>query len=207
MAARSPRLDDAIARIDRANADDPHAEGEGAAARPKELVYGERMSAWLARLAPEASEALQLACRAQHIRRWQVPRADFALDRGGYQKWRTTLARFHADTVSEILRAAGYDESLIARVAALVRKEKYKTDTEAQTLEDAACLVFLENHFAEFAANKDEAKLVDILQKTWRKMSAQGQQAALTIKLPENLMQLVDKALAGEVTNEKANPP
>jgi hypothetical protein len=194
---RSPRLDDAIARIDQANAEDPHADGQGAAARPKEQVYGERMSAWLARLAPDASEALRLACRAQHIRRWQIPRADFALDRDGYRQWRTTLARFHADTVSEILRAAGYDESMIARVAALVRKEKYKTDPEAQTLEDAACLVFLENHFAEFAAHKNQDKLIDILQKTWRKMSAQGQQAALTIKLPDNLKQLVDKALAG----------
>jgi hypothetical protein len=207
MAARSPRLDDAITRIDQANAEDPHAEGRGAAARPKELVYGERMSAWLVRLAPAASEALQLACRAQHIRRWHIPRADFALDREGYRQWRTTLARFHADTVSGILRAAGYDEPLIARVAALVRKEKYKTDPEAQTLEDAACLVFLENHFADFAAHKDEAKLIDILQKTWRKMSVQGQQAALTIKLPEKLGRLVERALSGEAGEGKANPP
>ena len=195
--ALSSRFGDAIARIDRANAEDPHAGGQHAGARPKELVYGEHMSAWLARLVPDASEALQLACRAQHIRRWEIPRTNFALGREGYKLWRTTLARFHAETVSAILREAGYEETLVARVAALVRKEKYKTDSEAQTLEDVACLVFLENHFAEFATHQDEAKLIDILQKTWRKMSARGQQAALAIKLPGHLQKLVETALAG----------
>ena len=191
-----PRFDSALTAIDAANAEDPNTEKGDASGRPRELVYGERMSAWLARLAPEASEALRLACRAQHIRRWEIPRANYSMDRAGYRDWRTTLARFHADTVTGILRKAGYDEITVARVASLVRKEKYKTDAEAQTLEDVACLVFLENHFADFAPRQDEAKLVDILQKTWRKMSSAGQQAALTIKLPGQLQALVAKALA-----------
>jgi hypothetical protein len=194
MASPSPRFPVAIALIDRANAGDPHIDANET--QPKELLYGKRMSAWLQRLAPGASEALQLACRAQHIRRWEIPRTNYPADREGYRQWRTTLARFHADTVAEILREAGYDETLIARVSALVRKEKYKTDPEAQTLEDVACLVFLENHLAEFAANKDEAKLIDILQKTWRKMSVEGQLAALTIELPGNLKKLVATALS-----------
>jgi hypothetical protein len=193
---RSPHFADAIARIDLANSADPRSEPGPTGSRPRELVYGERMSAWLMRLAPDASEALQLAVRAQHIRRWQIPRTDYAEGRDGYRQWRTRLAQFHAETVSAILREAGYDEATVARVAALVRKEKYKTDAEAQTLEDVACLVFLENHFEEFAAHKDEAKLIDILQKTWRKMSPRGQQAALTIDLPEKLGKLVEKAVS-----------
>lgn len=196
MTNPSTRFADAIRRIDAANAADPNTENEHAGARPKELVYGERMSAWLTRLAPKSSEALQLACRAQHIRRWEIPRTNFPMDREGYRQWRSTLARFHAETVSKILSDAGYDEALAVRVSALVRKEKYKTDPESQTLEDVACLVFLENYFAGFAAQHDEAKLVDILQKTWRKMSAKGQQAALTIDLPDDLKRLVETALA-----------
>jgi hypothetical protein len=193
----STRFADAVARIDLANSADPRSEPGPTGPRPKELVYGERMSAWLARLVPEASEALQLAVRAQHVMRWHIPRSEYAAGRDGYRQWRSRLAQFHAETVSKILREAGYDDATISRVAALVRKEKYKTDAEAQTLEDVACLVFLENHFAEFAAHKDEARLVDILQKTWRKMSARGQQAALTIELPETLRKLVEKAVSG----------
>jgi hypothetical protein len=192
----SSRLTDALARIDRANTEDPNAEGTVTGPRPKELVYGERMSAWLARLSPDASEQLQIACRAQHIRRWEIPRTDYASGRDAYRQWRAALARFHADKVAGILREAGYGETFISRVAALVRKEKYKTDPEAQTLEDVACLVFLEHHFAAFAADKNEAKLIDILQKAWRKMSAQGQQAALAIDLPDDLKALVATALA-----------
>jgi hypothetical protein len=186
----------AITRLDHANADDPNRERQDGVERPKELVYGERMSEWLARIAPDASEALQLACRAQHIRRWQIPRSRYPQDRDGYRAWRGELARFHAQQVGAIMREAGYDEAMVARVGALVRKEKYKTDPEAQTLEDVACLVFLEYHLADFASHKDEAKLIAILQKTWRKMSPLGQQAALKIDIPQPLRALVEKALA-----------
>jgi Domain of unknown function (DUF4202) len=195
------RLSETLDRIDFANSEDPNTDASG---RPKELVYGQRMSAWLMRLAPAASEELQLACRAQHIQRWQIPRAQFAFGRDGYREWRTALAHFHADTVSRILQECGYDETATARVAALVRKEKYKTDPEAQTLEDTACLVFLENHFAEFAAHKDESKLVGILRKTWRKMSPQGQKAALSIKLQTHLLKLVERALAEGADDDEA---
>jgi hypothetical protein len=186
---------DAVARIDRANANDPNSALQDGVARPKELVYGERMSDWLSRIAPDASEALQLACRAQHIQRWQIPRSQYPQDREGYRAWRTELARFHADQAGAIMRAAGYDQTMVARVGALVRKEKYKTDPEAQTLEDVACLVFLEHHLADFASHKDEAKLIAILQKTWRKMSPQGQHAALKIDFPQAARVLLDKAL------------
>ena len=181
------RFQAATAQIDAANSEDP---------RGKELLYSQRMSAWLDRIDPGASEALRLAARAQHIRRWNIPRSDYPMDRIGYLKWRTTLYKFHADEVSKILRDAGYDQSTIDRVASLVRKERIKTDPEAQTLEDVICLVFLENYFAEFAAAHDEEKVVNILRKTWRKMSPRGQQLALTLTIPPDAKRLLDRALS-----------
>ncbi|HEY7115855.1 MAG TPA: DUF4202 domain-containing protein [Tepidisphaeraceae bacterium] len=183
----SSRFDAALRAIDQANAQDPHG---------KELLYAQRMSEWLARIEPNASEALRLATRAQHIRRWVIPRADYPMDRIGYLKWRTNLYKFHADQVSTILRDVGYDEPTIARVASLVRKERIKTDPDAQTLEDVICLVFLENYFAEFAASHDQEKVVGILRKTWRKMSERGRQTALTLKTPPQARQLIERALA-----------
>jgi hypothetical protein len=183
----SDRFQAAIAHIDAANAQDPHG---------KELLYSQRMSAWLDQIDPNASEALRLAARAQHIRRWTIPRADYPMDRIGYLKWRTTLYKFHADEITNILRQVGYDEPIIPRVASLVRKERIKTDPEAQTLEDVICLVFLENYFADFAAAHDEEKVINILRKTWKKMSPRGQQLALTLSIPQAAKRLVERALS-----------
>lgn len=197
-AATASRLDEAIRAIDAANADDPRRAPPPHGDRPFEVVYAERMTAWLDRLAPDASEALRLAVRAQHIRRWEIPRDSFPRNRNGYLKWRTTLYAFHADRAAEILRAVGYDEATIDRVRSLLRKERLKTDAEAQTLEDCACLVFLENHFAEFASQHDAEKIVGIVRKTWRKMSdrARAEAAGLLPALPPDARALVEKALA-----------
>jgi hypothetical protein len=130
------------------------------------------MSHWLGALAPEASETLRLAVRAQHIGRWTSPRADYPTGKQGYYQWRRALAAFHAETAGGILAGAGYDSATVARVGQLLRKENLKTDTEAQLLEDAACLVFLENFFTDFSRQHDDAKVIDILRKTWAKMSA-----------------------------------
>ncbi|HUN52002.1 MAG TPA: DUF4202 domain-containing protein [Candidatus Sulfotelmatobacter sp.] len=186
----------AVARIDAANGEDPNREMIGGVEQPKELAYGERMSAWLERLAPDASEALRLAARAQHIRRWRIPRGDFPMDRAGYHRWRTTLYRFHADTAGALLAEVGYDAATIARVQALIRKEKLQSDPEMQMLEDVICLVFLENYLAGFSAKHDAAKVVEIVRKTWRKMSPRGQQAALALPLPPAARGLVERALA-----------
>jgi hypothetical protein len=118
------------------------------------------------------------------------------MTRAGYIRGRTDLGRFHAEVAGEILRAVGYDDPTVGRVQSLLRKENLKEDAETQTLEDVICLVFLENYFSEFARDKDEAKLVDILRKTWRKMSPRGHAAALTIPLPADAAALVKKALA-----------
>lgn len=180
---------EAILRIDAANAGDPKGEA---------IVYAMRMTGWLDRLDPSASAALRLAARAQHVRRWEIPRSTYPMTRPGYIRWRTDLGRFHAEVAGEILRSVGYDNPLVERVQSLLRKENLKEDPETQTLEDVICLVFLENYFGEFAKDKDETKLLNILRKTWRKMSPRGHAAALTIPLPADAAALVKKALAAQ---------
>ena len=185
------RLAQALERIDAVHAEDPERE----AGRPKELLYAERMSARLATLSPAASEELRLATRCQHLRRWAIPRADYPQGKVGYLRWRKDESLAHAALAGEILGRAGYGAEVVARVQSLVKKERIKHDAEAQMLEDVTCLVFLEHEFAAFAPKHDEAKLVDILRKTWPKMSPAGQAAALTLKLPPSLRALVEKAL------------
>jgi Domain of unknown function (DUF4202) len=186
-----------LAAIDAANGEDLTSEIVGGKSVPKELAYSRRMTGWLTRLDPTASEALRLAVRAQHIRRWTVPRDGYPMDRQGYHRWRTALGRFHAETAGALMKTAGYDAVMVERVGSLIRKERLKTDPEAQTLEDVACLVFLENYLADFAGKHDEAKVIDILRKTWRKMSKRGQDAALALDLAPAGKRVLDRALAG----------
>jgi len=187
-----------MAAFDRANADDPNREAAEGGTEGRELLYARRMSAWLERLVPDACEALRLAARCQHIRRWEIPRGTYPAGRIGYLKWRTDLKHFHARVAGDILAEMGYDAGTIGRVQALLRKERLKQDPEAQALEDAACLVFLENHLADFAGRHDDAKVVDIVAKTWKKMSPAGHAAALGLALPPAARALVEKALAGQ---------
>lgn len=202
MFAGSKRYSDAIARIDAAHAEDPDCEVVDGVARRKELVYAERMTRMLERFAPGASEAVRLAVRCQHIRRWTVPRASYPATPAGYKDWRARLLLLHAEAASEFLRGAGYDETTIGRVAKLVRKEGIKRDAEAQLLEDVAALVFLEHHLGGFArqhADYDEAKLLDILKKTLRKMSPEGRRAAAElINPPSEVAFLLKKGVSGE---------
>lgn len=192
----NPRLRAALTRFDAINAQDPNQELVAGESRPKELVYAERMTAWLERLRPDAPEALRLAARSQHLQRWAIPRSDYPQTRAGYKQWRTALAKYHAERAGEVLRECGYDEATVARVQSLLRKENFKRDPDAQTLEDAACLVFLEHYFADFALRHDDAKLIDIIRKTWRKMSEQGHAAAMALALPPRLAELVARALS-----------
>lgn len=189
--AEATRFAQAIARFDQANAADPHREAVGGEAYPKELLYARRMTEWLDRLAPDASEPLRLAARCQHIRRWTIPRGTFPVGPDGYRAWRTTLADFHADTAAEILHDVGYDDETIARVRALLRKERLKADPDVQLLEDVICLVFFEHYLPAFAAEHDAAKLTTILRRTWRKMSERGRAAALDLDLSPDLRALV----------------
>jgi hypothetical protein len=187
----------AINAFDAANRQDPSSEVYQGKEYPKELLYAERMTAWLDAIAPDASEMVQLAVRAQHIERWEIPRSDYPKDRLSYRKWRVDLGKFHAERAGQILVEAGYGDETVARVQSLLRKENLKTDPHCQLLEDVICLVFLEFYFRDFADEHDEEKLVNILRRTWRKMSDRGHQAALQLELPPHLGRLVEKAVAG----------
>lgn len=175
------RLAVVFARIDAANAEDPTPVAVDGASRPHALVYGEWMSACLDRLAPEASELLRIAVRAQHLRRFDIPRADYPMDKPGYFAWRNAQKARHAELVGGYMREAGYDAAAIERVGGIVRKERLKRDDEVQTLEDCACLVFLEHEFAPFADGHPDDKVVDIVAKTWPKMSDRGRAAAVEL--------------------------
>ena len=190
----------AIAAFDQANAQDPNRETDDGNEYPKELLYAQRMTAMLERYAPEASEALKLAVRAQHIQRWKIPRSDYSMDKPGYMLWRTTLYKFHAETAGNLMKEAGYGDDMIARVKNIVSKKELKTDPETQLMEDVADLVFIEHYMLAFAGQHpdyDEAKWLQIIKKTWQKMSPRAHEFALTgkIKLPEALKPLILKAV------------
>lgn len=182
--------------IDSANRKDPNLEIDGETQRPKELLYSERMSTCLAEFAPDASEHLRIAARGQHIERWTSPRSNYPEGRTGYKKWRAELGLFHARRVGELMQEAGYGEEDIKRTQYLVQKRGLGRDPETQCLEDVICLVFIRHYLEEFAAKHDEEKLIDIIRKTWAKMSEAGHAAALKIPLSDSMRDLVGKALS-----------
>ena len=197
MIENPERFSRAMALFDAANAEDPNLD-EG---RPKELLYAQRMSDMIARFAPDASEASQLAVRAQHIQRWKVPRNTYPMTTEGYHAWRTGLYTFQADSAGELMRQAGYDDAMIERVKKAVGKRGIKSNPDTQMLEDIAGLVFIEHYMLAFALSKpeyDEEKWLEIIRKTWKKMSKAAQAFAVSgkIKLPQTLVPLITKAVS-----------
>jgi len=197
MTENQERFNRAMALFDAANSQDPNLD-EG---QPKELLYAKRMSDMIARFAPEASEAAQLAVRAQHIQRWKVPRSTYPMTKEGYHAWRTGLYKFQADTAGELMRQSGYDDAMIERVKKAVGKRGIKSNPETQLLEDIADLVFIEHYMLAFAHSKpdyDEARWLEIIRKTWQKMSVKAREFALSgnIRLPEPLVPLISKAIS-----------
>jgi tRNAThr (cytosine32-N3)-methyltransferase len=181
--------------IDAAHAADPQRAADGRAA---ELVYADRMEAWVERLVAPAPPALRLAARAQHLERWLVPRTTFPEGRAGYLTWRRSLYTRQAERARELLLAAGVDAAEAADVATWVSKTGLRTNPGTQALEDAACLVFLENEIGAFAARHADyprEKFIDILRKTWRKMSAAAQAEAAALPLPDGIADLVREAI------------
>lgn len=190
----------AIAAFDKANSEDPNLETFDGQEYPKELLYAQRMTEMQERFAPDASEAVKLACRAQHIQRWKSPRSDYPMDKKGYMLWRTNLYKFHADTAGRLMKEVGYDDAMVERVKTIVGKKELKTNPETQLMEDVVDLVFIEHYMLHFAAQKpdyDEAKWIVIIKKTWDKMSDRAHEFALSgkIKLPEALVPLILKAI------------
>ena len=186
----------AIEEFDRANVDDPNFERVSGTLQAKELVYSQRMTATLDEFEPTAPEVVRLAARCQHIRRWTVPRSTYPEGRDGYRRWRSDLAQFHAETAADILTGVGYDADTVQRVQVLLRKERLKVDAEVQLLEDVACLVFLTYYLPAFVEQHEELKGIEVLRKTWRKMSTRGQSVALELDLPDDLRSLVGSAIA-----------
>ncbi len=191
-------LNAVLAAIDAANTADPATVEVDGGPQPAALVYGRRMSAMLERIEPEASEELRIAARGQHIERFALPRSDYPAGKAGYYRWRKAQAVRHAERLAQIMSANGYQPATVARVGAIVRKEKLGEDAEAQALEDAAALVFLVHEFEAFVARGEHSddKIADILAKTWKKMSARGQNVALLLELPERAVELLKRGLA-----------
>lgn len=190
------RMNAAAAEIDAANSQDPNRITVDGADYPAELIYGQRMSAMLARVYPDAPEALRLAARAQHIRRWEVPRNTYPMDRPGYLRWRKDLGRKHAEWAGAILADLGYSDDEIARVGALIRKDNFRRDPEAQAVEDVASLVFLAHYAEDFAAKHEPGKVIGILVKTLGKMSEHGKAAAAGLDLPPAVRAALETAIA-----------
>ena len=176
------KLKSVLNAIDAANALDPNLDdGDDGREVPEALLYGHRMSAELERLfGPDVSDVLKIACRGQHIERWKLRRADYPEGRAGYLTWRRDLARHHADRVAGIMADADYGEDDIAAAGRMLRKEGIKRDPQVQALEDVICFVFLKWYFAGFAGTQDAEKLQRIVEKTARKMSAEGRARALS---------------------------
>lgn len=189
------RFAEAIRRFDEENSRDPHREDAGGEEHPRELLYAKRLTDWVKRLAPEASETLLLAARSQHLCRWEIPRSSYEMTRTGYLRWRAELKEFHARKSAALLREVGYAEDVIAQVQELNRKKNLGRDPECQVLEDALCLVTLEFQLEELIAKTDPEKMVSILQKTWKKMSPRAHEEASKLAYSEKAAALLGKAL------------
>ncbi len=201
MSQQQTMLDKAMALIDAANSEDPNRVNVDGKEWPKELLYSHYMSDMLSRFMPEADAAQQLAIRAQHVQRWKSPRDSYPMDRIGYLQWRKDLYKTQAQTAVELLARAGYGEDVTGRVYQAVAKLKIMENPDTQLLEDIADLVFMEHYMLEFVGKHpdyDEDRWLDIIRKTWKKMSAKAQQFALSgnVRLPESLVPLIKKAVA-----------
>jgi hypothetical protein len=189
------RLQKALDRFDAENARDPNMEIVGGAGYPRELLYARRLTDWVLKLAPEASESLRLAARCQHLCRWMVPRETQPMTRAGYLRWRSELKEFHARRSAEILREVGYGEEIIAQVRALNLKLNFPAEPESQVMEDALCLVFLEFQLADLAGKTPQAKVINALKKSWQKMSPAARGRALVLPFGHKEKELIERAL------------
>jgi len=181
----------AIRRFDEENSRDPNLEN----GQPRELLYAERLTDWVLKLCPAASEPLRLAARCQHICRWESPRENYPMTRPGYLKWRADLKKFHAQKSGEILKEVGYDDETIRRVQDLNLKKNFPADPEVRILEDALCLVFLEFQLSTLVAKSDDEKMINALRKSWEKMTEAARAEALKLNYGEREKSLIERAL------------
>jgi hypothetical protein len=189
------RFEEAVRRFDAENARDPNRELLGGVPQPRELIYAQWLTDWVLRLCPDASEELRLAARCQHLCRWLIPRHDYPMTRAGYLQWRETLKKFHAEKAGELLRSVGYPAHVISRVQRLNLKKDFPQDAESRVLEDALCLVFLERQLADLAEKTTEDKMINALQKAWKKMTPAARAEALKLPYAPRERALLDRAL------------
>lgn len=187
----------AIALIDEAHAQDPKISIIDGKDIPYELHYAQQMTHYLDLRAPSASPILKVAVRAQHFRRWEIPRSSYPMTKIGYLNWRSFLKKRQADLASAICIGCNFTKEEAEEVAKLIRKENLKKNEETQILEDVACLVFLDDQFDAFEKEHDDKKIIDILRKTWGKMSEKGHELALQIPMTDTSKELIGKALGG----------
>jgi len=190
------KLQAVFSAIDDINMQDPNQSIVDGKAQPKELLYGQYMTACLEQYWPESDQLLQIAVRAQHIKRWSLKRTEYEMGKKGYFQWRIAQGKFHAQLTKSLMIEHGFNEDDAETTASILRKEKLKSNLNSQTLEDVACLVFLQYYFDEFSTKHNEDKIIRILQKTWAKMSTKGHEIALSLTLPDHLAVLVKKALS-----------
>lgn len=201
MSASLQLFDKALELYNAANSQDPNFEIEEGKDVPKELLYSKRMLDMLNRYLPDADEVAKLSVAAQHIQRWKSPRSDYPMNRKGYHLWRTNLYKFHAETAAKLLEEAGYDEQTIERVKLAIGKKNLKINKDTQIVEDVAALTFMEYYMMPMYINfpqYDEEKWIDIIIRTWKKLSPQAHEFALSgeVKLPEKLVPVIQKAIA-----------
>ena len=206
MPPKQSTYDKALALIDAANGEDPNLVNADGKDWPKELLYSERMTDMLGRFNPDADDAMKLAIRSQHIERWKSPRNAYPMDRIGYLKWRKDLYKIQANTAAKLLLEAGCDDEEISRVRNAVAKKNIKGNPDTQLLEDVTDLVFLEYYLLEFVAKHPDytdEKWIDIIQKTWHKMSGNAHEFALSgsVRLPESLVPLIQKSVSSAASN------
>ena len=185
----------AIRRFDDENRADPNVEAVDGTPQPREWVYARWLSDWVLKLEPNASEALRLAARCQHLCRWKIPRSAYPMTRPGYLQWREALKRFHAQKAGEILREVGYPEEVIRRVQELNLKKQFPQDRESRVLEDGLCLVFLERQLADLASKTEPDKVINALKKSWGKMTPAAQAEALKLSYGPRELTLLEQAL------------
>lgn len=188
----------AIEEFDKLNALDPNKIKSKGEIYPKELLYSNRMTDTLLSYDSNPSEIMQLTVRCQHLCRWEIPRSTYEQNRTGYLKWRKDLSKFHVQKTSIILKDLEFEEDTINKVTDLLKKKGLKTNPEVQLLEDVVCLVFLEYYFEQFSNKYNDEKMIEILRKTWVKMSYKAQARALKLKFSARSENLIKQAISSK---------
>ena len=182
--------------IDAANSADPTSVVVRGVEQPLALAHGRLAAEWIERLVPDADEAVLLAARAHHLRRWEVGRSSYPEGRWGYLRWRRDQKDRHARDVEAILTSAGYGPDAVGPVQSLLRREHVSTDPRAQAVEDAACLVFIETQLDDMIGRLDHARLIEVVRKTARKMSPAALDAVGELTLSDAAKALLADALS-----------